>query len=184
MAARVDSVSEGVPQSPVQETARRARVESFAENVPQSPVQESARRARVESFSETVPQSPVRETARRARVESFSDSVPQNAPIRERRDSSPKEKEKPSVRFKRGAEEKDRSSRPTGSRTYSNLELSTIDQKWGTLFDRDRNPTPRLGQFLRGLANHVVSAINCIVLMLEGGKAFMSSSCILRSSDN
>ena len=48
--------------------------------------------------------------------------------------------------------------RPSGaSRNYSSLELSTIDQKWGRLFDNEGNPTQRLGQFLRGLANHLVS---------------------------
>ncbi|KAG4031658.1 hypothetical protein MFRU_008g00230 [Monilinia fructicola] len=41
-------------------------------------------------------------------------------------------------------------------RTYSTVELSTIDQKWGRLFDSDSRPTERLGQFLRGLANHIV----------------------------
>ena len=44
-----------------------------------------------------------------------------------------------------------------GTRNYSSLELSTIDQKWGRLFDNEENPTQRLGQFLRGLANHIVS---------------------------
>lgn len=47
--------------------------------------------------------------------------------------------------------------RPAGGRTYSTMELSTIDQKWGRLFDNEGIPTPRLGQFLRGLANHLVS---------------------------
>jgi len=36
------------------------------------------------------------------------------------------------------------------------MELSTIDQKWGRLFENDGKPTQRLGQFLRGLANHIV----------------------------
>jgi hypothetical protein len=36
------------------------------------------------------------------------------------------------------------------------MELSTIDQKWGRLFNNEGNPTQRLGQFLRGLANHIV----------------------------
>jgi hypothetical protein len=36
------------------------------------------------------------------------------------------------------------------------MELSTIDQKWGRLFDNDGQPTTRLGQFLRGLANHII----------------------------
>jgi hypothetical protein len=47
--------------------------------------------------------------------------------------------------------------RPGAGRTFSNMELSTIDQKWGRLFDSEGNPTKRLGQFLRGLANHIVS---------------------------
>lgn len=46
-------------------------------------------------------------------------------------------------------------------RTYSTVELSTIDQKWGRLFDSDSRPTERLGQFLRGLANHIVSRLIC-----------------------
>jgi hypothetical protein len=49
--------------------------------------------------------------------------------------------------------------RPSPGRTYSTMELSTIDQKWGRLFDSDGRPTQRLGQFLRGLANHIVSSV-------------------------
>lgn len=45
--------------------------------------------------------------------------------------------------------------RPGIPRTYSTVELSTIDQKWGRLFENGE-PTARLGQFLRGLANHIV----------------------------
>jgi hypothetical protein len=46
--------------------------------------------------------------------------------------------------------------RPSATRTFSNMELSPIDQKWGRLFNNEGNPTQRLGQFLRGLANHIV----------------------------
>ncbi|KAH6683297.1 hypothetical protein B0J14DRAFT_529390 [Halenospora varia] len=47
--------------------------------------------------------------------------------------------------------------RPSGpGRSYSTVELSTIDQKWGRLFDSEGNSTKRLGEFLRGLANHMV----------------------------
>ncbi|CZS88046.1 hypothetical protein WAI453_000442 [Rhynchosporium graminicola] len=66
----------------------------------------------------------------------------------------PSSPDKPSgVRFSdRGA-----ASRPApGNRTYSTMELSTIDQKWGRLFESDGKPTQRLGQFLRGLANHII----------------------------
>ncbi|RFU26035.1 hypothetical protein B7463_g10305, partial [Scytalidium lignicola] len=52
------------------------------------------------------------------------------------------------------------SEKPPGVR-FSNRELprpamSAVDQKWGRLFDSDGNHTPRLGQFVRGLANHLV----------------------------
>ncbi|KAN0113022.1 hypothetical protein V8E51_005973 [Hyaloscypha variabilis] len=56
--------------------------------------------------------------------------------------------DRPSVRFS------DR--RPGVARTYSTAELSTIDQKWGRLFDSEGTPTKRLGEFLRGLANHII----------------------------
>ena len=56
--------------------------------------------------------------------------------------------------------ERERPTRPAGlARTYSTVELSTIDQKWGRLFDKEGNPTKRLGQFLRGLANHIVGLL-------------------------
>lgn len=65
--------------------------------------------------------------------------------------------EKPSgVRFS----DREPRTRPAGaSRSYSNLELSTIDKRWGRLFDSEGDPTERLGQILRGLANHIVGII-------------------------
>jgi hypothetical protein len=36
-------------------------------------------------------------------------------------------------------------------------QLSAVDLKWGTLFDDKGEPTRRLGEFLRGIANYVVS---------------------------
>lgn len=75
----------------------------------------------------------------------------------------------PGVRFSdRGVErererEQTRQVRPGAARTYSTLELSTIDQRWGRLFDKEGNPTQRLGQVLRGLANHIVSVYSCCI---------------------
>ncbi|KAG9248160.1 hypothetical protein BJ878DRAFT_76181 [Calycina marina] len=43
-----------------------------------------------------------------------------------------------------------------GAHTYSAMELSTVDQKWGRLFDSEGNPTQRLGQFLRGIAIYLI----------------------------
>lgn len=64
--------------------------------------------------------------------------------------------DKPSVRFT------DRTaSKPAATgRSYSTADLSTIDQKWGRLFDSDGKPTQRLGAFLRGLANHIVGSLS------------------------
>jgi hypothetical protein len=41
---------------------------------------------------------------------------------------------------------------------HAPIELSLVDQKWGSLFD-ERGPTKRLGEFLRGLANHMLSLV-------------------------
>ena len=51
------------------------------------------------------------------------------------------------------------SSRPSSDRSYPNTEYSVVKQKWGRLFDSKGNPTQRLGQFLIGLANYIVSVV-------------------------
>jgi hypothetical protein len=38
------------------------------------------------------------------------------------------------------------------------IDFVSNDLKWGQLFDEAGNPTKRLGQFLRGIANHIVGA--------------------------
>ena len=95
--------------------------------------------------------------ARRATISSDS---PPLSPVRSPRDSPTVEK--PGVRFmdSRGPVDKDggRNGRPAAHRSsFPNTEFSTVDLKWGRMFDGDLNPTPRLGQFLRGMANHIVS---------------------------
>lgn len=40
-------------------------------------------------------------------------------------------------------------------RAHTEEELTTLEKIWGKLFD-DGKPTPRLGQFLRGIAVHLV----------------------------
>ncbi|KAM3074332.1 hypothetical protein ACMFMG_002856 [Clarireedia jacksonii] len=64
--------------------------------------------------------------------------------------------EKPSVRFSDRSGAHANGKPQTIHRSYSTTELSTIDQKWGRLFDSEGQPTERLGQFLRGLANYIV----------------------------
>lgn len=47
--------------------------------------------------------------------------------------------------------------RPKGpSRLSTSKEETTLEKIWGQLFDEDGHPTARLGQFLRGLAIHLV----------------------------
>ena len=48
--------------------------------------------------------------------------------------------------------------RPKGPiRLSTGKEETTLEKIWGQLFDEECHPTPRLGQFLRGLAVHIVS---------------------------
>lgn len=47
--------------------------------------------------------------------------------------------------------------RPKGpARLSTSMEETTLEKIWGQLFDETGNPTVRLGQFLRGLAIHIV----------------------------
>lgn len=43
-------------------------------------------------------------------------------------------------------------------RTMTSEEETILEKIWQPLFDAGGNPTPRLGQFLRGLASHIVSS--------------------------
>lgn len=42
------------------------------------------------------------------------------------------------------------------SRRSTARDETTMERIWGQLFDKDGKPTPRLGQFLRGVAVHLV----------------------------
>ncbi|KAL8768339.1 MAG: hypothetical protein Q9209_005373 [Squamulea sp. 1 TL-2023] len=47
--------------------------------------------------------------------------------------------------------------RPKGPARLSTMtEETTLEKIWGQLFDEEGHPTPRLGQFLRGLAVHII----------------------------
>ncbi|KAI4099516.1 MAG: hypothetical protein L6R37_005943 [Teloschistes peruensis] len=47
--------------------------------------------------------------------------------------------------------------RPKGpERLSTSKEETTLEKIWGQLFDEEGHPTPRLGQFLRGLAVHII----------------------------
>ncbi|KAL2414123.1 hypothetical protein ABEF95_013814 [Exophiala dermatitidis] len=51
----------------------------------------------------------------------------------------------------------DRTSRPKGPKRISTgAEVTTLERVWGTLFDEEGRATERLGQFLRGVATHLI----------------------------
>ena len=55
------------------------------------------------------------------------------------------------------ASDKPHAVRPKGpSRLSTGKEETTLERIWGQLFDEESRPTVRLGQFLRGLAVHIV----------------------------
>lgn len=60
-------------------------------------------------------------------------------------------------RGERRDEASDFATRPKGPKRLSTRQDPTILEKiWGTLFDDEGKPTPRLGQFLRGIAIHLI----------------------------
>ncbi|KAI9764401.1 MAG: hypothetical protein M1835_007588 [Candelina submexicana] len=48
------------------------------------------------------------------------------------------------------------SARPKVSRLSTDKEQTPLERFWGALFNEDGHPTARLGQFLRGVANHII----------------------------
>lgn len=67
------------------------------------------------------------------------------------------------------------SARPTSSR--SSIELSVVDQKWGTLFDNDGHPTGRLRQILTNLGEYIAARFlpqNSLVITPDKLAAFYS----------
>lgn len=70
-------------------------------------------------------------------------------------------------------------SRPSAPTRMSTGDATTLEKIWGRLFDVDNgNPTPRLGQFLRGLALHIVRSIGHWLLSMTDD----SLDCGLRAS--
>jgi hypothetical protein len=60
-------------------------------------------------------------------------------------------------REERREEQTDRGARPKGPKRLTTAQDATILEKiWGTLFDDEGQATPRLGQFLRGIAIHLI----------------------------
>lgn len=53
--------------------------------------------------------------------------------------------------------ESDVNRRPTVPRVHTDDEETVVEKMWQPLFDARGEPTPRVGQFLRGLALHLVS---------------------------
>lgn len=76
-------------------------------------------------------------------------SGPRSSPPPEKRAQSP---------LSQAGEVGEKESRPKGpSRLSTGKGETTLEKIWGQLFDEEGHPTVRLGQFLRGLAVHLVS---------------------------
>lgn len=67
----------------------------------------------------------------------------------------------PSSPLSHGSEASDKDyQRPKGpTRLSTDKEETTLEKIWGQLFDEEAHPTMRLGQFLRGLAVHLVCSM-------------------------
>jgi len=97
------------------------------------------------------------------------------------------------VRFSEPShDDRRKETRQPSSTSRARVELSVVDQKWGVLFDRKGQPTPRLEQVLKGLANYIVSHLfldrfcqqkGNVTLFLRPKAYFRSrSSCLERAS--
>ena len=87
------------------------------------------------------------------------DFNPSSPTKHERREPTPPEGERraPS-RASVGSEGAGAALRPRGpTRLSTSTDATTLEKIWGQLFDEEGRPTARLGQFLRGLAVHLVS---------------------------
>lgn len=153
--ANAEDDDKKTPQPAVAEPVKKPSKSATVEDEPEAPVLQRQQSNKSQSSTASPPPS-----ARRAYTPPSPTQAARPshnlAPRSESSRSPPRSpSEKPSgVRFS------DRPlPRPGAGRTFSNMELSTVDQKWGRLFDSEGNPTQRLGQFLRGLANHIVSTM-------------------------
>jgi hypothetical protein len=54
--------------------------------------------------------------------------------------------------------------RPAAPRVHTGDEETVVEKMWQPLFDARGEPTARLGQFLRGLALHLVSFAPALLL--------------------
>ena len=103
------------------------------------------------------PPSPHKHTEQHPGSPDSTASGPHHATVSPHR--APEEKRRPSD----GSDRSDtKNNRPKAAeRQPSNAEETTLEKIWGTLFNEDGKPTQRLSQFLRGLANHLVSSLSC-----------------------
>jgi hypothetical protein len=79
-----------------------------------------------------------------------------NASESARRNSTPENSPAQLINLRERAEADGGSNlRPMAHRSLSKIEISNVDLLWGRLFDQNFNPTRRLSQLLRGLANYI-----------------------------
>ena len=126
---------------------------SFHQPIPLSPSTTSGTSPNMPNRVYTPP-SPIKHADFPTQSGSIPDDLPsprheKSAQLNPRRTSSP---------HSQTSESSDKSYvRPKGpARLSTSQEVTTLEKIWGQLFDEDGHPTKRLGQFLRGLAVHIV----------------------------
>ena len=126
----------GLPKSsaPEQSFFQRSPTNSTTPSIPPRDVYTPPSPHRHDSADSSAPQSPLRDP----RVSAFRDELKSRS------------KEPLADGFV------DASRRPPPQRQTTSDEETTLERIWQPLFDADGNPTTRLGQFLRGLAIHII----------------------------
>jgi hypothetical protein len=106
-----------------------------------------------------------RRQRRPSRTRPSPESAPRDIPLRRRNsranrspqmNDSAAVKENLSERYGDSRTDELQPDRPGTTRLMSNYEETVVEKMWQPLFDTDCKPTPRLHQFLRGIALHLV----------------------------
>jgi hypothetical protein len=90
-------------------------------------------------------------------TQSHSKPVPKNQPGENSSDQRPRSPQSQASQADDNDAREDRTSRPRGPKRLStSADPSILEKIWGTLFDEQGQATARLGQFLRGIAVHLI----------------------------
>ena len=133
--------------------------------VPQSPTSKTNVSPPIPTRNVYTPPSPEKhpDYVNHAPSEAPSNTIYPSPPSPPELSSSQNEEQRPPSRVSVSSDTSN--ARPKGpARLSTSKEETTLEKIWGQLFDEEGRPTARLGQFLRGLAVHLVCVLPSIVL--------------------